>query len=62
MLRSGLEQARITLSKYYAQTRESIGYIYATAAILAPQFKLTAFEDDSWVDEQGQNEWVRAKL
>jgi hypothetical protein len=56
-MRHGLELANDKLSTYYSKTKDSIGYIYGAATVLAPQYKLAFFEGEDW--EDGLTNWVR---
>jgi len=50
-LKTALEKAEDKLRKYYGQTCQSHGYLYALATILAPQFKLQYFQTEDWQDD-----------
>jgi len=55
----GLKKARAKLGKYYAQTKERSGDLYAAATILAPGYKLAFFEGKEWVDDEAYPyKWV----
>jgi hypothetical protein len=55
-IRQALENGHAKLSHYYSKTKTNIGYIYAVATILAPHYKLAAFETEDW--EGGDQAWV----
>ncbi|KAL4777901.1 hypothetical protein BJX76DRAFT_363264 [Aspergillus varians] len=56
-LYQALEAAETKLLKYYSQTSQFYGDIYAITAILDPCCKLSTFTTASW-DEEGQN-WAK---
>jgi hypothetical protein len=45
-----LKVAKEKLSVYYGKTTEEHGNLYAMGTILAPQYKLQFFSDESWSD------------
>jgi hypothetical protein len=47
---NALEAAKDKLSTYYGNTTQEHGYLYAMGTILAPQYKLQFFSDESWAD------------
>ncbi|KAG2000787.1 hypothetical protein GB937_010836 [Aspergillus fischeri] len=51
-LRHALSKAIDKLRQYYSKTYYAQGYVYAIATILAPQFKLKVFQEDSWSDDE----------
>lgn len=51
---TALVKAGEKLKKYYSETNEHMGDIYAIATILSPRWKLSLFEEDGWSEE----DWV----
>ena len=47
----GLQEAHKKLRKYYQQTYQAAGYIYAIATILDPTSKLEKFKTATWLDD-----------
>jgi len=50
LMLDALEAAKEKLSVYYGKTAQEHGYLYAMGTILAPQYKLQFFSDESWSD------------
>jgi hypothetical protein len=57
-MRCALQNAAAKLREYYSRTYEDLGYLYACATILAPQYKLKAFEGVNWIAEKDEESWV----
>ena len=61
-IRSALRKAIEKLREYYTKTQEYVGELYATATILAPEYKLAFFETEEWLDDDQAFYWVSSGL
>ena len=57
-MRHALQNAAAKLREYYSKTYEDLGYLYACATILAPQYKLKTFEGVNWLADKDEQPWV----
>lgn len=57
-IHDALIKGREKLSTYYQKTCTTLGSVYATATILAPEYKLAFFETEGWEEDGRRDKWV----
>ncbi|KAF2876486.1 hypothetical protein BDV95DRAFT_464366, partial [Massariosphaeria phaeospora] len=48
VVRAAADKGRAKLSKYYGRTGDERGFLFNCATVLDPSQKLTAYEDETW--------------
>jgi hypothetical protein len=60
-LKRALEMGRAHLELYYGKTKDALGDIYGVTTILAPEYKLSLFDNPDWKEDDNEN-WVSRHL